>query len=237
MSALLAYEQNSKLPDQLHILSVDINQLRTQLEYLENDKRVEFISKDGILKLFDIYVQLKIMSHLLNSHFKKIVNRKNSNLVHYEYEKISARRKFRLPKNSQERSHLLKTNDYLRNYFQRLFIHFLSQSNGQMHESYLNSFFKATISGDYRKLELMLFPQLYEMIILKKDFITNKVGKPTDIKRVLLFDILSVMLTDRIFITQDRFQAYSAETDNEKLRYGGSYYRYKRDYVRNIIGK
>lgn len=207
--------------------------LLEKLEALENDSRVLYAATDHMWILFDMYVDCVILDNILNSLFSKKVDRKLSNKYHGYYRQALGLDKKRMDPGLLN---LMPQLNLIAHPVEEVLQALEEMSDSDFTKDKIVLLMEYYIAGNHIKFRKQLFPMLYSFVVLNKEMEdTGKFGEPNDIKKILLFEPLSLIIPDKQFWTKDEFTERFKKS--KKPLYGGNYYHYQRDTVRTVIGK
>jgi hypothetical protein len=225
------------------IYSIDIAELENILIKITDDPRVALFNKADLLSTVDLFYDMRIYYDLLNRMFACYNEKGNysnflfcslSEAINFEDKGISED-KFKDQFKQMTTAGFLNP---LKTAIKDQFVDFAKE--GFVSEEEQEASFRLFISGDLRKLEKHMFRDFYEFIILKKDLEAGlnksevKIGRPTPIKRDLLFDLFPIILPARNFEGKRGVNEKDSKNGNF---YAGSFYKYRISTVERIIGK
>ena len=200
---------------------------------IENDDRVILFDKLQAWNCCYKYMLAKANLLLLNEYYPIKHKRKQTNLLHVNYLKWSGKIQGRLPRNKAKRATAIEQNKQHRIFFFGLksFAFNLIPEIKQRRKSI--SQFHEFLQDNLRGLQKQMLPELYETILLLKDNSKGKFGKPAMEKAVLLFDLLKLLLPEKEFLTESKFN--ERQLTRKKSSSIRTYVRYQYDTVYGIM--
>jgi len=205
---------------------------------IASDPRVFFVSRCGIFSVLSNYVDLRIYCKMINDMFPAYSGRKKSNLLHLHYLEIINLKNSNSPTIAiGEEIHFDSYIDEVakRDYFFNIKNELDKIMSGEpqiiLEQETID--FGKILKGDMRYIQKYIFPSLCESIMLNKQVESNFRDSGHSIKQNLLFDLLKLICTEKVFPSENEFKKMDMSDKNTYA----SYYHYQIDFVKGVIGK
>lgn len=232
--ALHNYGYISQYTKRYAIYNIRSQELNQAFLIIESDSRVAILLRNSIINFLDIYFFFRTFYSLFNILCASELKQDKTGNWFFPIAINALNFEEKQPESSKFKNQLKAIQDEmlylpLKQQFERFL-----KNNSSVDSAELKRFFELVFSGDFRKVEKYYLSKLYSCLILKNEIGTEHVGKPTPTKRALLYSLLPIIIPQRHFLSEEEVIEKDAK-DGE--HYNGSYYQYKINTVKSILGE